>query len=50
MVFLQEMGSRPTIRKLWWFSSNMVISWKDVKARRTSNSVKLRSRRLRMRE
>lgn len=30
------------IKKLWWLSSNMVMSWKDVKARRISTSVILR--------
>ena len=42
-------GRALPIRKLWWFSSRMVMSWKTVKARRTSTSVKLRFSRLELR-
>jgi hypothetical protein len=39
-----------TIRKEWWFSSRMVLSWTEVKALLASSSVELRSSRLRMPE
>jgi hypothetical protein len=41
---------RSTIRKEWWFSSRMVLSWREVKALLTMSSMELRSSRLRMPE
>ena len=38
---------RSTIRKEWWFSSRMVLSWREVKALLTISSIALRSSRLR---